>query len=593
MESIRGTVGPTISAGRAPAADDEIALGARTLDQLGAEIGGQVEVVTPEDERHTLTVVGRAVFAGLGTYSGADNTELGTGALVSRDALEELGPDFEKEFIVVDLRPGVSGGAELLGEHRDLVDEGTFMMATDPLRPADIVHLEKVRAAPILLSALLGVFALATLTHALVTSVRHRRRDLAVLRALGFARRQVAATVAWQATTVAVIALAIGLPLGVAAGRWLWSLVAEGLATPAAPVTPALAVLGLTAGDPGGRQRRRPGPRLAGWKVPHRSRAEGRVMASLRYRLRAEARNRWRAWLGLALLVGLAAGAVISLAAGARRTGDAYQRLAEAEQPPHAFIPDQGWSVLPTAARLPPKGGRAPEVVETSRVSGVADESGVTQDGVKMGEPDYVNSFIPLDSAAVDALARQKLIEGRHPDPTAAEEVVVNFTVADRYGLDVGEWFELDVIAGSVYDARFEGRHGPPDPTRRIRFDVVGIVAAANEFPPRSFGDGAGTVIHSREFATAHADRLPSREALFVRLGARADLPDFVASVEALADGSDFRLIGASYVTAARCHQRGDPPARRRALDADGVRRARRGVRHRPSGRPIHDHRDG
>jgi predicted lysophospholipase L1 biosynthesis ABC-type transport system permease subunit len=64
-----------------------------------------------------------------------------------------------------------------------------------------------------------------------------------LFKAIGFTRRQVSAAVAWQATTVAFVALLVGLPLGVAAGRWLWSLLAGRLGIPSEPVTPVLAVL--------------------------------------------------------------------------------------------------------------------------------------------------------------------------------------------------------------------------------------------------------------------------------------------------------------------------------------------------------------
>jgi ABC-type lipoprotein release transport system permease subunit len=63
------------------------------------------------------------------------------------------------------------------------------------------------------------------MTHTLVTSVR-RRRDLAMLKTLGFVRGQVVAAMVWQATTFAVVALALGRPLGLAAGRWPWELTA-------------------------------------------------------------------------------------------------------------------------------------------------------------------------------------------------------------------------------------------------------------------------------------------------------------------------------------------------------------------------------
>ena len=73
--------------------------------------------------------------------------------------------------------------------------------------------------------------------------VRRRRRDLGILKTIGFVRGQVAATVAWQATTLAVVALLVGLPLGVAAGRWAWLLVNQGLGSLADPVTPAIALV--------------------------------------------------------------------------------------------------------------------------------------------------------------------------------------------------------------------------------------------------------------------------------------------------------------------------------------------------------------
>ena len=41
---------------------------------------------------------------------------------------------------------------------------------------------------------------------------------------------------AWQATTFAVIALALGLPVGVAIGRWIWTVFADQLGVPPEPV---------------------------------------------------------------------------------------------------------------------------------------------------------------------------------------------------------------------------------------------------------------------------------------------------------------------------------------------------------------------
>ena len=50
-------------------------------------------------------------------------------------------------------------------------------------------------------------------------------------------------------------------------------------------------------------------------------------MATVWLRLRADLRLRWRALVGLALLLGLIGGVVLTAAAGARRTDTAYPRL--------------------------------------------------------------------------------------------------------------------------------------------------------------------------------------------------------------------------------------------------------------------------
>ena len=74
---------------------------------------------------------------------------------------------------------------------------------------------------------MLAVLAVATVAHVLLTGVRRRRRDMAVLKTLGFTRRQVLGTVAWEATALAAAALLIGIPVGVVAGRWAWALFAD------------------------------------------------------------------------------------------------------------------------------------------------------------------------------------------------------------------------------------------------------------------------------------------------------------------------------------------------------------------------------
>ena len=53
-------------------------------------------------------------------------------------------------------------------------------------------------------------------------SVRDRRRELAILRSLGFSGRDLRATVMWQAVTTITVGLVIGMPLGLIGGRFAW-----------------------------------------------------------------------------------------------------------------------------------------------------------------------------------------------------------------------------------------------------------------------------------------------------------------------------------------------------------------------------------
>jgi predicted lysophospholipase L1 biosynthesis ABC-type transport system permease subunit len=81
-----------------------------------------------------------------------------------------------------------------------------------------------------------------------VSSARPLRRDLAILKTLGFGRGEVTQTVAWQATTFALAALLVGVPLGIVGGRWAWRLVADQLGVVSGPVVPPVPVLAVAAG---------------------------------------------------------------------------------------------------------------------------------------------------------------------------------------------------------------------------------------------------------------------------------------------------------------------------------------------------------
>jgi hypothetical protein len=204
-------------------------------------------------------LVGEAVFPRFSAYPGSDKTGLGEGAAVTTAALGHLLPPNPDEaspgepwsdFALVRFAPGIepaAGRTALFERLRDIGGEGLFeqVRVAAPERPDDILGYEDVSATPIVLAGLLAALAGATTAHALISAVRRRHTELAVLKTLGFLRAQVRATVVWQATTIALIALAVGVPAGVAAGRWGWTFLAERMHAVAAPVTPVLAIAAL------------------------------------------------------------------------------------------------------------------------------------------------------------------------------------------------------------------------------------------------------------------------------------------------------------------------------------------------------------
>jgi ABC-type antimicrobial peptide transport system permease subunit len=68
------------------------------------------------------------------------------------------------------------------------------------------------------------------------------------LKVLGFVNGQVIASVAWQATTLGVVGIVIGLPLGVVLGKATWNLFANNLGVVPSAVVPAWYVGALAVG---------------------------------------------------------------------------------------------------------------------------------------------------------------------------------------------------------------------------------------------------------------------------------------------------------------------------------------------------------
>ena len=116
--------------------------------------------------------------------------------------------------MLVRAAPGPAGTAALARHIRH-----TPASPTARAQPAALVNFGESVNFPLLFGVALSVFGAATMVHLLLVSVARRRSEAGLLKALGFVRRQVAAAVCWQATTVALVGIVVGAPTGIAAGR--------------------------------------------------------------------------------------------------------------------------------------------------------------------------------------------------------------------------------------------------------------------------------------------------------------------------------------------------------------------------------------
>ncbi len=270
----RATLSPPILSGHPLDSNNQIVLGAATLAALHTKIGDKVDVSygSPGDAPvyvapTPLRVVGTATFPAIGE-SGALHTSMGTGAMISVDigsaafrrAIRQSDPNLNgMDIDVVRLRSGVTPQAGLASLHKVAI-AANEIMAGDPQgqgdvyqvigvqRPAEIVNYQSTGATPAILSAGLAGGAIVALGLTLGTSVRRRRRDLALLKTLGFTRRQLATAIVWQASVAAIIGIAVGVPIGIALGRWLWVLFARGIYAVTRPSVPVVEILVVALG---------------------------------------------------------------------------------------------------------------------------------------------------------------------------------------------------------------------------------------------------------------------------------------------------------------------------------------------------------
>lgn len=176
-------------------------------------------------------------------------------------------------------------------------------------------------------------------------------------------------------------------------------------------------------------------------------------MAVIWYRFRTEARRGWKAWLAVALLVGLGSGAVLALVSGARRTDSAISRYVEKAQP---------WDVQVSRGIPGVFDFAEVDLDEVLRLPGVADSSPISTLFVVARTPsgrivssEDVNFLGDSTGRLGTDLDRVKLLEGRLADPTDPGEVIVSFRAAEAAGLAIGDTISANFLGPAEQETLF------------------------------------------------------------------------------------------------------------------------------------------
>ena len=238
LHHIEGDLTPTLESGRLPESRDEIVLGPKLLAESGRAIGDTVRVEAGVTKR--MRIVGTAL-----NIDPQDET-FGSTAFVTPVALRDLrgSAAFYNEETVLRFRPGADRDAATrrikAGIPLGLTNESL------PARPAAVANVAELGGIPQMLALVLAAIGAIAVAHAVVLAVRRRRREIAVLAAMGMTASQRAWIVLTMAVTMVVIGLAVGIPVGIVLGTYVWNLMANGLRVEWAATVPMLELIVVT-----------------------------------------------------------------------------------------------------------------------------------------------------------------------------------------------------------------------------------------------------------------------------------------------------------------------------------------------------------
>ena len=231
VENIEGRSGPTVVKGRLPVGPSEIALGSATAGALGTGIGSTVDAEGPAGTA-TLAVVGITAFPAF------DADPLATGWTADRQVVDDLGwpagcndetECFQTTAVVW------RDGADV----DTVVDRlrGSGFEVQEPEPGAEVLLIAEADGLPSVAAGVVALVAAAGLAHALTVTVARRRRELAVVRALGFDRAQVRRVLHVEGFVLGVTGGVLGAVAGLVIGGISWRAAARSIGI--GPVLPS------------------------------------------------------------------------------------------------------------------------------------------------------------------------------------------------------------------------------------------------------------------------------------------------------------------------------------------------------------------
>lgn len=218
VRELTGRFDYTVLDGQPPASANEVAFSTEAMSRFDAAVGDTVTLSGPAGSRD-VEIAGRIGFAN------ADGSTA-DGILADLAVLLDLGGT--ERVPEVNLQPSLlvtAADPSHIADVRELFDAAGAPTDT-AVRPTELGLLDEVRLVPTYIAAFVTALGGLATFHTLVVTSRRRRGELMVLRALGCRPQDAARVIRWQALVLALVAVAVGIPLGMILGRAVWTEVA-------------------------------------------------------------------------------------------------------------------------------------------------------------------------------------------------------------------------------------------------------------------------------------------------------------------------------------------------------------------------------